>query len=148
MMLKIDAASSTSVYRQICDQVKYAVATGELLPGDRLPPIRDVANANRVNRNTVAHAYSELERDGVIVARRGQGSFVAARSTSIKKRERLRFVEDMIRKLLVEAYHLELSLPELHELMERVEASFTAGRASSPESSDRPSDIDAEEKNR
>lgn len=133
MMLKIDAASSTSVYRQICDQVKYAVATGALQPGDRLPTIRSVASTHRVNRNTVAHAYSELEREGVIVARRGQGSFVAVRTTSIEKRERLRFVEDMIRKLLVEAYHLDLSLSELHELMERVEASFRAGGESEPE---------------
>ncbi|MEM7355621.1 MAG: GntR family transcriptional regulator [Acidobacteriota bacterium] len=146
MLLKIDSASSASVYRQICDQVKYAVATGALLPGDRLPPIREVASANRVNRNTVARAYSELERDGVIIARRGQGSFVAARSTSIKTRERLRFIEDMIRKLLVEAYHLELTSSELHELIERVESSFNAGRSTEADApGKRPAD-DGKEK--
>ena len=80
------------------------------------------------------------------MARRGQGSFVAARSTSIKKRERLRFVEDMIRKLLVEAYHLNLSLSEIHELMGKVEASLRAGRAPAPDSSDTPSAVDAKEK--
>lgn len=146
MMLKIDATSSASVYRQICDQVKYAVATGALLPGDRLPPIREVASANRVNRNTVARAYSELEREGVIFARRGRGSFVAARSTSIKKRERLRFIEDMIRKLLVEAYHLELSSSELHELMERVETSFQVGSHEEPDAPGKQSSVDGKEK--
>ena len=127
MIFKIDLTSSTSVYVQICEQVKYAVATGALAPGDRLPPIRQVAAETRVNRNTIGRAYSELERAGVIVSRPGQGSFVAPSSTAIQKQERLRVLEDMIRKVLVEAYHFQISSDELHELITRVESTFQGG---------------------
>ena len=64
MLFHLDPASTTSVYRQLCDQVKRSVAAGSLAPGDRLPTIREVAVRTRVNRNTVAKAYAELERDG------------------------------------------------------------------------------------
>ncbi|MEM8933852.1 MAG: GntR family transcriptional regulator, partial [Acidobacteriota bacterium] len=101
MRFEVDPTSSTSVYLQVCEQVKYAVATGVLAPGDRLPTIRQVAAETRVNRNTIARAYSELERSGVIVSRPGQGSFVAPSATAIQKRERLRILEEMVRKLLV-----------------------------------------------
>ncbi len=126
MILTVDLASSTSVYRQICEQVKYAVATGSLVAGDRLPTIREVAAQTRVNRNTIARAYGELERDGVIVSRSGQGSFVAAGATSIQKRERLRVLEEMVEKLLVEAYHFQIPPAELRTLFDRVEAGFSA----------------------
>lgn len=124
MRFEVDPTSSTSVYLQVCEQVKYAVATGVLAPGDRLPTIRQVAAETRVNRNTIARAYSELERSGVIVSRPGQGSFVAPSATAIQKRERLRILEEMVRKLLVEAYHFQIAPTELHELIRRVERSF------------------------
>lgn len=124
MRFQVDIASSTSVYLQICEQVKYAVATGVLQAGDRLPPIREVAAQTRVNRNTVARSYSELERDGVIVSRPGQGSFVAPAATSIQKRERLKVLEGMIRKVFVEAYHFRISPEDLQKVWSKVEASF------------------------
>lgn len=76
MIFRIDPATSKPVYQQIIDQVKYAVATGRLVEGDRLEPIRDVAVQTRVNRNTIARAYLELEREGLIRTRAGQGSFI------------------------------------------------------------------------
>jgi GntR family transcriptional regulator len=127
MIFKVDLASSTSVYLQVCEQVKYAVATGALAPGDRLPTIREVAAETRVNRNTIARAYSELERAGIIASRSGKGSFVAPSATAIQKRERLRILEEMIRKLLVEAYHFQISSADLHKLFQRVETRFQAG---------------------
>ena len=124
MRFKVDLASSTSVYLQVCEQVKYAVATGALQPGDRLPPIREVAAQTWVNRNTVARSYSELERDGVIVSRPGQGSFVAEAATSIQKRERMKVLEGMIRKVFVEAYHFRITSEDLRKLWAKVESSF------------------------
>lgn len=126
MIWKVDLTSGTSVYRQIGDQVKYAIATGALAPGDRLPTIRQVAADTRVNRNTIARAYGELEHDGVIVSRTGQGSFVADGQTSILKRERLRILEELIRKLLVEAYHFQIPFDELRKLIDKVEKRFNA----------------------
>ena len=131
MRFKVDLASSTSVYLQVCEQVKYAIATGALAPGDRLPTIRQVAAETRVNRNTIARAYSELERSGVIASRSGQGSFVASSATAIQKRERLRILEGMIRNLLVEAYHFQITSEELHKLVARVEAKFQVGEEKS-----------------
>lgn len=126
MIFRIDLGSSHPVYRQMCDQVKHAVATGTLAPGDSLPTIREVAAAARVNRNTVARAYMELEREGVITARPGQGSFIADGASSIQKRERVRILEDMVRKLLVEAYHLRISPEEVRSIFDRVETSLSA----------------------
>jgi GntR family transcriptional regulator len=122
MLFRIDLASSNPVYRQMCDQVKHAVAAGTLKPGDPLPTIREVAAAARVNRNTVARAYMELEREGVIVARPGQGSSIADGASSIQKRERVRILEEMARKLLVEAYHFQIPPEEVRAILERVEA--------------------------
>lgn len=122
MLFRIDLASSTPVYRQMCDQVKHAVASGALAPGDPLPTIREVAAGTRVNRNTVARAYMELEREGVIVARPGQGSFIAEGAPSIQKRERVRILEEMARKLLVEAYHFQIPPEEVRAILDRVEA--------------------------
>lgn len=132
MIWKIDLSSATSVYMQIGDQVKYAVATGALAPGDRLPTIRQVATDTRVNRNTIARAYAELEREGVIVSRTGRGSFVADTQTSILKRERLRILEELIRKVLVEAYHFQIPLDELRKTFDRVAKRFAAHEASVP----------------
>lgn len=124
MFLSIDPASATSVYRQICEQIKRTVAVGHLVAGDRLPTIREVAVSTRVNRNTVAKAYAELERDGVIVSRPGQGSFVAETATGLRKEERLRILEEMAEKLWVEAFHLEIGPDELRRLVDRVAARF------------------------
>lgn len=121
MFLTVDPASSDAVYEQLCDQVKHAVATGALTPGDRLPTIREVAVSTRVNRNTVARAYSELERDGVIVSRPGRGSFVAEGASTVRHGERMRILEKLARRLLVEAYHLQVPRRELHQLIERLE---------------------------
>lgn len=122
MIFRIDLASNIPVYRQMCDLVKHAVAAGTLLPGDPLPTIREVAAATRVNRNTVARAYMELEREGVIVARPGQGSFIAEGASSIQKRERVRILEEMARKLLVEAFHFQIPPEEVRAILDRAEA--------------------------
>ena len=143
MMWKIDLASPTSVYRQIIEQVKYAVATGALAPGDRLPTIRQVAADTRVNRNTIAHAYAELEREGVISSRPGRGSFVEDVKTAIHKRERLRILEEMVEKVLVEAYHFQIPPEELRKVFDRVERRFAERHAAS--SQDLSSQVSPEE---
>jgi GntR family transcriptional regulator len=124
MIFRIDLHSPTSVYRQICDQIKYAVASGALSEGDRLPTIRDVAEQTRVNRNTIARAYAELEREGVTVSRQGQGSFIAERASGLQKAQRMRVLEEMARDLFVQAYHFQISPEEVRTLLDRVERHF------------------------
>lgn len=81
-MLRVDLASAEPIYAQIIADVRRAVATGALRPEDPLPSVRQLAVSLRVNPNTVQQAYRELEREGVVYVRRGQGSFVSAAAPS------------------------------------------------------------------
>ena len=77
-IVSIDPRDRTPIYAQLERGLRAAIATGRLAPGDQLPTVRQLAVTLRVNANTVARVYSELERAGVIVTRRGVGSFIAA----------------------------------------------------------------------
>lgn len=91
--LAIDPRDPTPVYAQLDRAVRAAIAVGRLQAGDQLPTVRELAVELRVNANTVARVYSELERAGVIETRRGVGSFVAA------AREAARPAEEKARRL-------------------------------------------------
>ena len=77
-VLTVDPRDSTPIYAQLERGVRAAIATGRLKPGDQLPTVRQMAVELRVNANTVARVYSELERSGVIETKRGVGSFISA----------------------------------------------------------------------
>src|SRR5256885_4157592 len=77
-VVAIDARGPTPIYAQLDRALRAAIATGRLQPGDQVPTVRQLAVELRVNANTVARVYGELERDGVLETRRGVGSFVAA----------------------------------------------------------------------
>jgi GntR family transcriptional regulator len=108
MWLHIDPSSGTPIYRQIVDQVRQAVASGVLRAGDRLPSVRDMAVELAVNPNTIAKAYQELERDGLIVTPRGKGTFVADRHHGLDEAERLRRFGESVDRLVAEAYRLRI----------------------------------------
>jgi GntR family transcriptional regulator len=76
------------IYRQLVDQTTMAVATGALQPGDRMPSVRSVAEQLLVNPNTVARAYTDLVRAGVLTAQQGKGIFVAERRQRLSDEER------------------------------------------------------------
>lgn len=77
-MIHIDSRDSTPIYAQIERALRAAIASGRLKVGDQLPTVREMAVTLRVNANTVARVYSDLERQGVLETRRGVGSFVSA----------------------------------------------------------------------
>ncbi len=79
MDITINLESSVPVYLQIVDRIKYLVTLGRLHPGEQLPTIRQLAADLRINFNTVARAYTELDREGVISTEQGRGTFVARR---------------------------------------------------------------------
>jgi GntR family transcriptional regulator len=77
-LVSVDARDATPIYAQLERALRAAIATGRLQPGDQLPTVRQLAVDLRVNANTVARVYSELERSGVLETRRGVGSFISA----------------------------------------------------------------------
>lgn len=120
MWFHIDPASGLPIYLQLVNQVKRATAGGVLRSGDQLPSVRDLAVQLAVNPNTVAKAYQELEREGVIVTLRGKGTFVAeGGGVKLVRQERERVLNEAIDSLLVEAHHLGFSREEVEELFQR-----------------------------
>lgn len=90
MYITIDEADRRPVYRQIAEEIKTLIARGELEEGVALPPVRQIAGDLGVNLNTIAAAYRELQREGLVRVRHGAGAFVAARQPSQQSEAELR----------------------------------------------------------
>jgi GntR family transcriptional regulator len=103
MIVRVHPASGVPIYLQIESQVKHAVAAGALKQDDPLPPVRKLAAEVRVNPNTVARAYQNLERDGVIRTVPGGGCYVNGQSPGLLKSEKLRRLKPLALQLAVEA---------------------------------------------
>jgi len=89
MLLSIDTADSRPIYQQVVDGIKEAIARGELEEGTSLPPVRQLAADLGVNLNTIATAYRELQKDGLIVIRHGSGCVVTSRVTTERSQDEL-----------------------------------------------------------
>src|SRR5258706_16304853 len=123
MMLQINFKSGMPVYLQIVDQIKVAAASGALQPGEALPSIRPIAEELRINRNTVAKAYAELEGLGVIETLPGKGCFLKENHSPLRKEVRRRMLIEEIDQAIVMAHHLQVPGPEFLELIqERMDA--------------------------
>jgi GntR family transcriptional regulator len=108
LMFQIDFKCGKPVYLQLADQVRYAAASGALRPGDPLPSIRPLAEELRVNRNTVAKAYAELESQGVIETLPGKGCFLKENSSPFSKQVRQKLLIAEIDEAVVMAHHLQV----------------------------------------
>jgi GntR family transcriptional regulator len=103
-IVSIDSRDATPIYAQLERALRAAVATGRLRPGDQLPTVRQLAVDLRVNANTVARVYAELERAGVLETRRGVGSFVSATPARAQPaRERDRRLRAFVTRMLADA---------------------------------------------
>jgi len=122
--LHISTTDGVPIYLQISNQVKYLVASGRLAPGDEIPPIRVLAGRLLVNPNTVARAYLELERDGVVVKKHGSGTYVSDNGSPLARKEQLKILSERIDTLLAEARHMEVSPDELIKLIRDRHASL------------------------
>ena len=124
MIARIDFQSGVPVYLQIVQQVKVAAATGLIRPGDPLPSVRALAEDLRINRNTVARAYAELESESVIETRQGSGCFLKDGGASpLRKSVRSGRLAEALDAVIIQAHHLQIPDPELQSLLiERLEA--------------------------
>jgi GntR family transcriptional regulator len=113
MQLHVSTGDGLPIYLQIANQVKYLVASGRLAPGDEIPPIRVLAHQLLVNPNTVARAYLELEREGVVQKRHGSGTYISDAGSPLARKERLKILSERIDALLAEARHLQVEPLEL-----------------------------------
>src|ERR1051325_6695317 len=129
MRLHLSFKSGKPVYLQIVDQVRSAAAAGALKAGDPLPSIRPLAEELRVNRNTVAKAYGELENQGVIETIPGKGCFLRTSNSPFKKEVRRRLLTEEIDEAVVQAHHLQVSRAEFMRLAEERFDSFEERRA-------------------
>ena len=116
MLLEVNFKSGLPVYLQIVEQVKAAAASGRLRGGDPLPGIRSLAEDLRVNRNTVAKAYTELESEGVIETAAGKGCFVKDGTSPLKKEARNKALGELLDAAIIQAHHYQVDAVELLKL--------------------------------
>ena len=117
MLVHIHPASGVPLYLQIESQLKHAIAAGALKAGDSLLPVRKLATELRVNPNTVARAYQNLERDGVIRTIPGGGTYVAENTPGLLKSEKLRRLRPFAVQVAVEGIHLRLTQEDILKLV-------------------------------
>ena len=125
MLITIDASDARAIYVQIMDEIKRAVVLGTVKPDDPLPSVRQLASELRVNPNTVQQAYRELERDGLVYVRRGQGTFVSADGAGETGKERRDLAGMVAARALREAYRNGLTVAELVEAIRDAESTWS-----------------------
>ena len=113
MPISIDHKSGVPLYRQIIESVRFAIARGELTPGDRLPTVRQLAVDLEVNPNTVIRAYREMELGGVLDTQQGSGTYVTDDRPEIDALERSRMLDQILTELLARASGYGFTLDEV-----------------------------------
>ena len=118
MRFQLNFKSGKPVYLQLVDQVKAAAASGAVQAGEALPSIRPLAEELRVNRNTVAKAYAELEAQGVIETHPGKGCFLRSAQSPMRKDARRKALAETLDETVIQAHHLLLSRSDFLRLAE------------------------------
>ena len=116
---QLDIKSGVPFYRQIIDQVKSAIASGRLEPGQRLPTVRQLSVDLSINPNTVSRAYTELELTGLVETQMGSGTFVGHQTVDQDEVERRRMLDQICQELLSRANSYGLTLEDILENLEQ-----------------------------
>lgn len=132
MFIRIEPSSSSPIYRQIMDQIKYQVAAGILKPGDKVPSVRQLAGQLAVNQNTILKVYTELCRERVLEVDRGNGTIVAEGNSTLPMSERRKAVAALLREAAVQAIHLDIPAEQTHILLEKEYQAIVAEKKRSP----------------
>ena len=118
MEFTIQTAAGVPIYQQLTAQICAAIARGRLRPDERLPSVRELSQTLVVNPNTVARAYTELERQGTVYTRPGLGVFVSAARTTLSKKARRERLQQAADQLLIEAVQIGCDSAEVLELVD------------------------------
>ncbi|MEI6503554.1 MAG: GntR family transcriptional regulator, partial [Armatimonadota bacterium] len=118
MYISLDTNSGAPLYLQLKEQMRLAIATATLRPGDQLPTVRDLAAQLRLNPNTVARVYRELCADGLLSSRQGSGTFVAEGALALADGESLELVRQRLRGAIALGRSVGLGWKELRVLAE------------------------------
>jgi GntR family transcriptional regulator len=124
MQIHISSSNGIAIYLQIVNQIKYLVASGRLLTGAELPPIRVLAERLLINPSTVARAYRELETAGIVEKRRTAGTYVSEQGSPLARRERIRILAERIDALLAEARQMNIAVDDVLKLVEQRNAAM------------------------
>src|SRR5881275_401474 len=118
MLIEVHPQSTVPIYEQIVSQVIFGVAAGGLVPGSLIPSVRELAQRLLVHPNTVARAFQELERQGVVASRRGRGMQVTPEAPAACRNLRQEIIRSRIREALREAVSSALPPEEVRQLVE------------------------------
>ena len=113
MEFQVSTSSRQPIYRQLQAQVREGVSRGKLAPGAKLPSVRELSRTLVVNPNTIARAYTELEREGVLHTRQGMGVYVAEPTNNLTKTARKKQLHELLDRLMTEAIYLGFTRDEL-----------------------------------
>ncbi len=122
MRIELSLQDGVPIYRQIANQVKYLIASGQLQAGTDLPAIRVLAEQLLVTPNTIVKAYGELESSGLVVKRRGSGTYVSDTKSPLARKEQKKILTQRADSLLTEAQQLDYSFDEVLELLTKRQA--------------------------
>jgi GntR family transcriptional regulator len=128
MALDINPSSGVPIYRQVVDQIRREIVSGQLEPGAQLTSVRDLAADLRVNPMTISKAYSLLEVEGLVERRRGIGLFVAELRARVKDEARRELIEDLFRDAASSACQLDMDEDEAVSLLRTWYRYFSSGR--------------------
>jgi len=109
------------------EQVRWAVAAGALRPDDELPSVRALAAEQLINPNTVARAYLELEREGLVTKKRGTGTYISTQAARLSEKHRARMVAGLLDKVLRQATDIHMPLEQIREIFEERLKAVNAG---------------------
>jgi GntR family transcriptional regulator len=122
--IEISVRDGVPIYRQIVNQVRYLIASGQLAVGEELPPIRTLAEQLSVTPNTIVKAYDALQTEGLLVKRQGAGTYVSELASPIRKSEQRRILTQRADALLAEARQFNFSYEEVLELIHKRQAAL------------------------
>ena len=127
MLFRPNPSLGVPIYLQLMEQVKHAIETGALRPGEQLPGMRPLAEELVINPNTVAKAYRELEHEGVIELRHGAGAFVSAGAPAKKATDKLRAAQSIVEAAVERLHARGVTDEEIRRLFEAELAGLTKG---------------------
>ena len=127
ILLRPNPSSGVPIYLQLMEQVRHAIETGALRPGEQLPSIRPLAEELVVNPNTIAKAYRELEHEGVIELRQGAGAFISEKAPSKKDAEKFRAAQTDVAATIAKLRTRGVADDEIRRLFEAELSGMSGG---------------------